>query len=283
MNIYILLILSIILFLYSKKECRVFKEDLYNKSIVANIKEIDVNIDELCKKYNLMKMYEFSIKLSSNKVSNKRYSYGIGSKSNSKISLIEIKNQIFKKLKVSKKLSNIVNNFHKENNDAEIISIGFSKENDIDKIYMEIDEIKNYQPSIISYEVNKEHIYKRLYTHKYFGEYLYDELKKYKDFGIIFNKYFPRHKIKEEGFKYVTSKDNNIIALRIYCKEYNSINDIKYFIFEICNFFKMDNNNLIKVKKWIHHFQYNELNIIGLTLYPSPSITLYCDELTEYN
>ena len=45
----------------------------------------------------------------------------------------------------------------------------------------------------------------------------------------------------------------------------------------------MDNNNLIKVKKWIHHFQYNELNIIGLTLYPSPSITLYCDELTEYN
>ena len=64
--------------------------------------------------------------------------------------------------------------------------------------------------------------------------------------------------------------------------EYNSVNDLKYFLLELADYFEMSNENILKVKRWIHHFRYNEVNMLGITASPEYSISLYNRETTEF-
>ena len=227
-------------------------------------------------------MHEFSLKLSNNQVHNQRYAYGVGI-NDDEFNFNKIKNNLYKNLNIQKEFIDKIDEYYKKNPKIEIIAFGVSKDDDdsTKRIYLENNN-NQYNSSIISYEMDKNNnIFTRYYLYKKINDYLYNELNNLGNFGKIFIKYFPKYKIKEDGYKYSTTKEKKIIAFRIYLREYNSINDIKYFIFELADHFNMNNHNIIKIKKWIHHFKYNELNIIGITLYPKQSITLYSNELTE--
>lgn len=285
MNIYILLILTIISYFLIENENKIIKKELYNKQLINYIKDVDIKLDYISKTYNCAKMHEFSLKLSNNNVHNQRYAYGIGITENGPTKFNKIKKELYNKLNIQKEFIDIINKYQKKNSKLEIVAFGVSKDNndETERVYIENNNII-YKPAIVSYEMTKDKkIYIRYYVYKKINDYLYEELNKLGYFGKIFIKYFPKYKIKNDGFKYSTTKEKKIIAFRIFIKEYNSIDDIKYFIFDIANYFNMDNKNMIEIKKWIHHFRYNELNILGITLYPKKSITLYSNEYTEYD
>ena len=142
----------------------------------------------------------------------------------------------------------------------------------------------NYlDPSIISYEKIGEDIYTRTYISKNnITEYLSKKLLKCGKFGSIVNNYFPSHKLNDMGYQYKSDRIEGIKAFRIFLNEYNSVNDLKYFLFDLADYFKMSNENILKIKRWIYHFRHNEVNMLVITISPEYSISLYNRETTEY-
>ena len=261
MNIKILIILviaSIIMVCYENSQ---IKKDLYDKDLLSNLNVIDKNLDLLSIKYNCFKIYEFSIKMSENKVSNKRFAYGITLDGDLHK---EIDKKILDDLNVPDTFKDLIN---KNLGDQKIVSIGLSEDinNNADRVYVEIDENEgNYlDPSIISYEKIGEDIYTRTYISKNnITEYLSKKLLKCGKFGSIVNYYFPSHKLNDMGYQYKSDRIEGIKAFRIFLNEYNSVNDLKYFLFDLADYFKMSNENILKIKRWIYHFRHNEVNML---------------------
>ena len=269
--------LLLIIFTITYYENIKVKDELYSKKMLDKFYEIDKKLDSLSIKYNTIKVYEFSIKLSKNKVSNKRYIYGVSSET-------ELDRNIIKEIGISNEFQKITNNFL-DNNNEKLRSIGFSQDMGIsaDRIYIEIfgDKKDDNKPSIISYEKINNQIYIRQYRFKDIDDYLENKLNSSGDFGRIIKRYLPSYKFNNDGYKYYSSKLEKVESIRILLNEYNTVYDLRNLILELANYFNI--SDMIEVKKWIYHFSKSEINMIGITFSPVYNICFYNREVTEYD
>ena len=279
MNIKIFFLLIIIIIGIILYENSIIKKELYDKKLLKELHNLDKILNKICIKHEAIKGYEFSMKLSNNKVENIRYAYGITGKMPNDNPLDE---SVINELNLTNEFKKLTFNYLKKTKNK-LKSIGFSEDRDINanRVYFEVfDDRFNEIPSIISYERINNKLYFREYNYDYLEEYLDDQIKKSGEFGKIISKYIPSYKFNTDGYKFKSEKIHNIESVRISLEEFIIINDLSNMIFELSEYFKI--KDLIKVKKWIHFFKEHEVNVLGITFSPKQNISFYTREITDF-
>lgn len=284
MNIKILLSLILIIIVISYYESIEIKKSVYNDIYLKKLRDIDKKLDIIASKKDYFKLFEFSLKMSENKVGDTRYLYGILSKNKK----VEVTDEDLSYLDLDNDFLKIINKYKKKFK-CKNVTIGVSQDvgNSLDRIYIEPyleNKMRSREgdPKYVSYEREGGKINTRYYNSKEINKYLGDRFKNSGTFGHILNDYFPDYKIRPIGFKYVTTKDKKVDSYRFYPHEYNSILDLKNMILDLAVYFKMNNSNMIKIKRWIENFKEYKADVIGVTLYPTYNITFYSREVTQY-
>ncbi len=279
MNIKLIFILIIIIIIINLYENFIIKKELYNEDLLKTLINLDQQLNEICIKHKAIKGYEFSLKLSKNKVNNIRYMYGLSS---DVPNYNQLDINVINELNLSSEFRKLIFNYLKKNN-FKLKSIGYSEDQAInaERVYFEIiDEIKKNIPTIISYEKINNNIFLRKYKYEYLREYLENQIKKSGRFGKIITKYIPLNNFESDGYTFKSSKVENIESIRVTLVEYLEVNDLSNMILELADYFNIE--DMIEVKKWIYHFKNNEVNVIGITFSPKQNISFYTRELTEY-
>ncbi len=279
MNIKIFLLLITIIISINLYENSIITKELYDKKLLKELHSLDNLLNKICAKHEAIKGYEFSMKLSKNKVENIRYAYGITGKMPNDNPLDE---SIINELNLSKEFKKLTFNYLK-NTKSKLKSIGFSEDRDINanRVYFEVfDEKLNDIPSIISYEKINNEIYFRQYNYDDLEEYLETQFNKSGKFGKIINKYIPNYKFSNDGYKFKSEKVEDIESIRITLEEYLTINDLSNMIYELSEYFEI--KDLSQVKKWIYFFKDHEVNVLGITFSPKQNISFYTRELTDF-
>lgn len=279
MNIKLFFLLIIVIISINLYESYIISKELYDSKLLKELKKLDKELNKICIKNEAIKGYEFSMKLSLNKVENIRYAYGITGKMPNDNPLDE---NIINEINLSKEFRNLTFDYLK-NTKSKLKSIGFSEDRDIgaNRVYFEILNEKSKEvPTIASYEKINNKLYFREYNYDYLDEYLENQMNKCGKFGKIINKYIPNYKFRDDGYKFKSDKIDNIESIRITLEGYYTVSDLSNMIFELADYFKI--KDLIKIKKWIHFFKDHEVNVLGITFSPKQNITFYTRELTDF-
>ena len=134
MNIKIFISLILIILVISYYESIEIKKSVYNDIYLKKLRDIDKKLDIIASKKDYFKLFEFSLKMSENKVGDTRYLYGILSKNNKvdvtdeDLRYLDLDNDFFKIIKKYKKKYKCKN-----------VTIGISQDvgNSLDRIYIE--------------------------------------------------------------------------------------------------------------------------------------------------